>query len=169
LEPFYQVFARHMRDLGTPVQSIRLFLAIRDVFPNDVWFGCAYLRGEPVAAGCGFRWGTEFEMTWASSLRRHNGIAPNMLLYWSFMERCVEQGVTLFNFGRCSPGSGTHRFKQQWGTRDQPLWWYHASSGGRVATPAATDKAFSLGPAVWRLLPLALANTVGPRVVQYVP
>jgi len=169
LESFYQVFARHMRDLGTPVQSIRLFQAIRDVFPDDVWFGCAYLREEPVAAGCGFRWGTEFEMTWASSLRRYNGIAPNMLLYWSFMERCVEQGVTLFNFGRCTPGGGTHRFKQQWGSRDVPLWWYYQSDGERAATPSTDEKAFAWGPVIWRRLPLPLANTLGPYVVRYVP
>ena len=37
-----------------------------------------------------------------------------------------------FNFGRCSPGGGTHRFKQQWGGRDVPLHWYqHARDGAR--------------------------------------
>ena len=105
---FYEVFARHMRDLGTPVQSRRLFDAIAEVFPSDVWYGAAYLAGRPVAGGCGFRWGGEFEMTWASSLKEFNRIAPNMLLYWRFMERCVTEGVTLFNFGRCTPDGGTH-------------------------------------------------------------
>ncbi|HKV70948.1 MAG TPA: GNAT family N-acetyltransferase, partial [Gemmatimonadales bacterium] len=117
LDGFYRVFAHHMRDLGTPVQSRRLFEEIQAEFP-DVWFGCARLKGEPVAGGCGFRWGNEFEITWASSLRAHQTIAPNMALYWGFLERCVEQGVTLFNFGRCTPDSGTHRFKRQWGSRD---------------------------------------------------
>src|SRR3972149_3272049 len=85
LEPFYQVFARHMRDLGTPVQSRGLFEAIRDALGEDVWFGCVYHGTQAAAAGCGFRWGGEFEMTWASSLREYNAAAPNMLLSWSFM------------------------------------------------------------------------------------
>jgi lipid II:glycine glycyltransferase (peptidoglycan interpeptide bridge formation enzyme) len=46
-----------------------------------------------VAGGCGFRFGQEFEMTWASSLRRYNKEAPNMLVYWSFMERAIAEGV----------------------------------------------------------------------------
>src|SRR5205807_76154 len=114
---FYDVFARHMRDLGTPVLSRAWFEAIAATFP-DVWLGCAYAGDRAIAAGAGFRWGDEFEMTWASSLREFNPIAPNMLLYWKFMERCGQQGVRVFNFGRCTPDSGTHRFKRQWGSRD---------------------------------------------------
>jgi hypothetical protein len=55
--PFFSIFARHMRDLGTPTQPKRLFEALVDAFPDDVWFGCAYLGKEAIAAGCGFHWG----------------------------------------------------------------------------------------------------------------
>lgn len=166
LDGFYRVFARHMRDLGTPVQSRRLFEEIRSVFPNDAWFGCAWLKGEPIAGGCGFRWGNEFEITWASALRAHQTIAPNMALYWGFLERCVEQGVTLFNFGRCTPDSGTHRFKRQWGSRDEPLWWY---AHGAATTPSPDDGAYSWGPRLWKFLPVPVANVIGPRIVKFIP
>lgn len=168
--PFHAVFARHMRDLGTPVQSRKLFAAIAAAFPEDAWFGCAYLGGAPIAAGAGFRWGNEFEMTWAAALREHNRTAPNMALYWAFMERCAEQGVRVFNFGRCTPGSGTHRFKRQWGpTRDEQLWWYQHGPGREAGTPSPEHGAYSLGPRVWRHLPLPLANAVGPRIVKFIP
>jgi FemAB-related protein (PEP-CTERM system-associated) len=167
--PFYHVFARHMRDLGTPVQPRKLFDAINEVFPDDAQFGCAYLDGQPIAAGCGFRWGGEFEMTWASALVEFKHLSANMLLYWAFMERCINEGVRLFNFGRCTPNGGTHRFKQQWGSRDQPLWWYYRAAGARASTPSPDDGAYSMGPRIWRHLPLAVANTVGPHLVQYVP
>ena len=169
LEPFYEVFARHMRDLGTPVQPRRLFEAIAEAFPQDVWFGCAYLGGKHVAGGCGFRWAHEFEMTWASALRKHSRIAPNMLLYWSFMERCVAEGITTFNFGRCTPGGGTHRFKRQWGGRDEELWWYQHGPRRGGGTPSPESPAYSWGPRVWRRLPVAVANVVGPSVVRYIP
>ena len=169
VDPFYGVFARHMRDLGTPVQSRRLFQSIMETFPDSAWFGCAYLNDEAIAAGCGFAWNGEFEMTWASALREHNRIAPNMLLYWRFMERAVEQGLTLFNFGRCTPGRATHRFKQQWGPREEPLWWYQHAQQGEASTPSPDDGAYSWGPKLWQRLPLSIANVVGPRVVQYIP
>jgi hypothetical protein len=110
-------------------------------------------------------------MTWASALSEYNRIAPNMLLYWSFMERAIEQGLGLFNFGRCSPGVGTHRFKRQWGSRDEQLWWYQHAPGGvtEAATPSPDSGAWAWGPRVWRKLPLPLANVLGPRVVKYIP
>jgi len=167
--PFFQVFSRHMRDLGTPTQPRRLFEALAETFPGDVWFGCAYHRAYPVAAGCGFRWDNEFEMTWAAALTEYNSLAPNMLLYWAFMERAAKQGLAVFNFGRCTPGSRTHRFKQQWGSRDLLLWWYQHATGPRRATPSPDHGPFSWGPRVWSRLPLSVANLLGPKVVRLIP
>jgi serine/alanine adding enzyme len=169
VRPFFRVFSRHMRDLGTPTQSRALFEAVAEEFPMDVWFGVAYHAGESVAAGCGFRWEDRFEMTWASALRSHNRLAPNMLLYWRFLERCAHEAVGLFDFGRCTPGGGTHRFKRQWGGVDQPLWWYQSAHAGREATPSPHDGAYAWGPRLWRRLPIGLANVVGPRVVRFIP
>lgn len=165
---FYEVFSRHMRDLGTPTQPRRLFESLVDEFGEDVWFGVAYRNGLAISAGCGFRWGPRFELTWAASLREHNPISPNMLLYWRFLERCCEQGLRTFDFGRCTPGSGTHRFKQQWGGRDALLWWYQLVRG-RGATPSPNDARYSWGPRLWRRLPLSVTTVLGPRIVQYIP
>ncbi len=167
--PFHAVFSRHMRDLGTPSLPERLFTHLAEEFADTVWFGCAYLDEEAVAAGCGFCWGDEFEMTWASALREFNRVAPNMLLYWAFMERAAEQGLSLFNFGRCNPEGPTHRFKKQWGGRDEPLSWYYRARSARVSTPSPGDSTYSWGPGVWRRLPLALTRRLGPYIARYIP
>ena len=108
-------------------------------------------------------------MTWASSLRQHNRIAPNMLLYWKFMEQAIADDVRVFNFGRCTPGGGTHRFKRQWGGRDAQLFWYEFSQSGAASTPSPDRGAYSWGPKVWSRLPLPLTNFLGPRVVKFIP
>lgn len=170
VDPFFTVFSRHMRDLGTPTQGRRLFEAIARAFPDDAWFGCAWLGGRPIAAGAGFRWGTEFEMTWASALSEFNRTSANMGLYRAFMERAIAEGCSRFNFGRCTPGSGTHRYKLQWGGRDEPLWWYQHTPGGAPAdTPSPDHGAFSWGPRIWKRLPLSLATAMGPRIVRLIP
>jgi FemAB-related protein (PEP-CTERM system-associated) len=173
LGDFYRVFARNMRDLGTPVMPSRFFEHAARQFGDAMWVGVAYLNDVPVASGCGFQWGGEFEMTWASSLREHNRIAPNMLLYWSFMQRAVNARLSVFNFGRCSPDSGTHRFKKQWdGAIDEQLWWYQFSNGrdknAAVGTPSP-DGMYSIGPQVWRRLPEKVATALGPRIVRFIP
>ena len=166
--PFWSVFSRHMRDLGTPVQPERLFRAVAEEMGEDAWFACVYDGERPVAGGCGLAWADEIEMTWASSLREYGRTAPNMLLYWAFMERAIERGLRTFNFGRCTPGGGTHRFKSQWGGRDEPLHWYRVAEG-RDATPSPDEGAFAWGPRIWRRLPLFVANRLGPPVVRYIP
>lgn len=168
-ELFYSIFARTMRDLGTPVLPRALFERIAITFPQLVVFGAVYRGEQPLAAGCGFIWRDEFEMTWAGSLRESRSISANMLLYWAFMEQMIARGVRVFNFGRCTPGGGTHHFKRQWGGVDVPLPWCEYSAGAVKAPPSPGDPAFSWGPRLWRRLPLSVANRLGPRLVRFLP
>lgn len=169
VDDFHSVFARHMRDLGTPAQPRAFFRGLAARFGDDAWFGCAYLRGRPIACGAGFRSGAEFELTWASALREFNRISANMGLYWAFIERAAASGLQRFNFGRCTPGSETHKFKRQWGAEDEALWWYQHSSTGVAATPSAQGSGFGFATRVWQRLPLSVATALGPRIVRYIP
>ena len=108
-------------------------------------------------------------MTWASSLKEHARMAPNMMLYWSFMERMVQRGLRSFNFGRCTPDSGTHRFKLQWGGQDEALPWGQWAGKDIAATPNPEQPLFLLATRVWSRLPLAVANRVGPRISRWFP
>ena len=168
---FYKVFAHHMRDLGTPAQSLAFFQCIAEEFPNDVRFACAYLGEQPIACGCGFSWRDEFEITWASALRSHKQLAANMLVYWALMQRAIADGAHLFNFGRCTPGSGTHRFKQQWGAHDEELWWYQHGGAGVSATqtPSPDSARYAFATEVWKRLPLSMTSRLGPSIVRYIP
>jgi FemAB-related protein (PEP-CTERM system-associated) len=166
---FYEVFARHMRDLGTPVMPRAFFERIAATFPAAVRIAVAYMDSRPVATGLGFRYGDEFEITWASSLVEVKRSAPNMLVYWELMRGCVQEGVRRFNFGRCTPGGGTHRFKLQWGGRDAPLYWYQRAARPDSATPSPDEGAFAWGPGIWKRLPVPVATALGPRIVKYIP
>jgi len=171
LDAFYGVFARHMRDLGTPAQSFEFFQTIADQFPRDLRVACAYFEGQPIACGCGFIWGSEFEITWASALRAFKHLSANMLVYWTLMEAAIADGAHVFNFGRCTPGSGTHRFKAQWGARDEALWWYQrsADSDPRASTPSPEHGQYVLATRIWSRLPLSITTRLGPSIVRCIP
>lgn len=170
VEPFFRVFSRHMRDLGTPTQPRQLFEAIAATFPDDSLFACGWLDGQPVACGAGFMWDGEYEMTWASALREHRSLRVNLGLWWAVMERVIGAGCHLFNFGRSTPGSGTHEFKTHWGSRDETLWWYDVARRGTAATtPSPHDDSYSWGPMVWQRIPVPLATWLGPRIVRGIP
>ncbi|HET6230044.1 MAG TPA: FemAB family XrtA/PEP-CTERM system-associated protein [Longimicrobiaceae bacterium] len=168
-EPFFAVFSRHMRDLGTPTHPWSFFRAVRDEMGADAWFGCAWLDGRPVAGGCALAWADSVEMTWASSLREAARCAPNMLLYWSFLRRAADAGLASFDFGRCTPGGPTHAFKRQWGTRDVPLPWVRRVRTPGAAAPSADRGAFALGTRLWKHLPVPVATLIGPALRRAIP
>lgn len=169
VRPFYDIYCRNMRDLGTPVLPMAFFLRALHLFEEQIVFAAVYHQGQAVAAGAGFVHGSEFEITWASSLREYNRLAPNMLLYWSLMEEMSRRGVKTFNFGRCTPGGGTHRFKTQWGGYDVPLPWAQWSADGVDATPNPDSPKFRLATQVWQKLPLSVTNRVGPWLAKRIP
>jgi FemAB-related protein (PEP-CTERM system-associated) len=169
LGSFYSVFARTMRDLGTPVLPRRFFEEMISEFPQQAVVSVVEWKGEAVAAGFGFLWNGEFEITWAGSLREHAKMAPNMLLYWGLMEESIRREGHTFNFGRCSPGSGTHRFKRQWGGEDHPLPWAQWSGDGRDGTPNPDSKRYRLARGAWQKLPVSLANLIGPFLSRNLP
>lgn len=168
-EPFHRVFSRHMRDLGTPTLPLSWFTSLRDAFGDDVWFACAWLNGEPIACGAGFRWTGEFEITWASALREHASTSANMGVYWALIERASREGLSRFNFGRCTPDSPTHRFKSQWGAIDEPLYWYAKAASATASMPKQDSAKFALATRVWQKLPVSVTNALGPRLVRFIP
>jgi FemAB-related protein (PEP-CTERM system-associated) len=169
LDAFYDVFSRTMHDLGTPVLPRRFFTSIAEHLGEQVIFCTVEHEGTPLAAGCGFLWNGEYEITWAGSLREASRMAPNMLLYWSLMEESIRRGARTFNFGRCSPGSGTHRFKRQWGGDDLPLPWSQWSKDGVATTPNPDSPKYRLATNVWSRLPLAVTNRLGPPLARLLP
>jgi FemAB-related protein (PEP-CTERM system-associated) len=167
---FYQVFARNMRDLGTPVYPRRFFDEIFQAFPGRT--RAIVVRGErqPVAAGISYRTGATVEMPWASSLREFNSLCPNHLLYWHAIETAVAEGCETFDFDRSTPGGGTFKFKEQWGAEPVPLHWeYPYLEGAELPDQGPTNPKFQAAIAMWQRMPLGLANALGPRIVRGIP
>lgn len=165
-DAFYDVFARNMRDLGTPVLPRGFFHRIIASFPQLVVLGVTYLNDRPVAGGFGFTWRDEFEMTWSSSLKELRASKPNMLLYWDYMRELIARGIRQFNFGRSTPGSGPHEFKLSWGATDEPLPWIQWPDAG---SRAGESRAANAASAVWRHLPLSFTNAMGPVLARQLP
>ena len=146
LADFYTVFARNMRDLGTPVYSRRLFEEVLEAFPEQTHVHVVRLAGRPIAAGLTFQSADKVEVPWASSIRDHNNLCPNHLLYWSVIEVAVERGCKMLDFGRSTPGEGTYKFKEQWGAQPVPLHWeYKLTQGTELPERGADQSEVSAG------------------------
>lgn len=170
LDHFYAVFAVNMRDLGTPVYSKKLFENVMAAFPERSWIVAAYRDDLPVAAGflLGFR--DTMEIPWASSLRKYNRLAANMLMYWHALKLSIEEGFRVFDFGRSTPGEGTYKFKAQWGARPVSLnWEYWMPNGGPLPDISPKNGKYQAIIRLWQNLPVPITRAIGPSIVKNIP
>jgi serine/alanine adding enzyme len=167
---FYTVFARNMRDLGTPVLARRFFEDVLRTFPDRTRILVVRLKGKPIAAGLTYRTGTRVEVPWASSVRDYNSLCPNHLLYWHVIESAVAEGCDELDFGRSTPDEGTYKFKAQWGATPVPLYWeYRLLHADGLPDQSPKNPRFRLAIEAWKRCPLWLANAVGPHIVRTIP
>ena len=167
---FYKVFARNMRDLGTPVYSRRLFEEVVRAFPDRSLLHIIRLKGEAVAAGFTYRTPQMVQLPWASSIREFNSLCGNLLLYWDAIQYAQSVGAPVFDMGRSTPNEGTYKFKAQWGAQPVPLHWeYQLISAGEMPNVSPANPKFQRLIALWQKLPLALTTRVGPMIVRAIP
>lgn len=169
LEAFHRVFRRTLHRLGSPALPFRFFAALRVHLGDHLRVGIVLHRGEPIAAGCGLRHRSTFELAWAGALREHASLAPNMLLYWSFLERSILEGERTFDFGRCTPGTGSHRFKLQWGGETHSLPWLIRSRSGKTGAPDPRAGPWPILVRMWQRLPAPLVDAAGARLAPLIP
>jgi FemAB-related protein (PEP-CTERM system-associated) len=171
LEDFYTVFARNMRDLGTPVYGRALFRLILEAFPDTARIVVVTGAGEhPLAAGLLLGYRERLEIPWASSLRAYNYLQSNMWLYWNCLRYACEQGYKIFDFGRSTVGEATFKFKEQWSA--QPVlhyWHYHLNGTHALPCLNPQNATFHLAINLWRRLPLSVTQLVGPAIVKHLP
>jgi lipid II:glycine glycyltransferase (peptidoglycan interpeptide bridge formation enzyme) len=169
LQDFYRVFSRNMRDLGSPVHSLKWLHGVLAAFGEAAKVGVIYEGTNPVAAGIILTHGAYVTNPWASSLREFNNLKPNMLLYWKFLEHAADKGFRYFDFGRSTPGEGTYEFKQQWGAEPSPLCWFRQGTGrAKEVRPGADVSLRSVLEWSWKKLPVAVANVVGPPIRKHI-
>jgi len=170
LEAFYRVFSINMRDLGTPVYSKDFFARILEEFPESASICTVYQGPLPVASGFLIGYHETLQIPWASSLKSHNRYGPNMLLYWSVLKRACDQGLGIFDFGRSTPGEGVYKFKEQWGAKPAPLYWYYwMEREGKIPELNPKNPKYALAIHLWKKLPVGLTRIIGPAIVKYLP
>jgi len=170
VDDFYTVFARNMRDLGTPVYAKSFFQDILQSFPAASRIIIVRLQNQPVSAGFLLGHKDTLEIPWASTTRDVNHLSMNMLLYWEVLKFAIESDYRFFDFGRSSKQSGTFRFKQQWGAKPKQLYWhYWLANGVELPRLNPDNPKYTLAINLWKRLPVFITKWLGPHIVRNLP
>jgi hypothetical protein len=83
------------------------------------------------------------------------------------MRRACARGYTLFDYGRSKVGTGPWSFKKNWGFEPQPLSYeYRLYRREEVPQNNPLNPKYRVMIALWRRLPLPIANLLGPPIAR---
>jgi FemAB-related protein (PEP-CTERM system-associated) len=164
---FFDCYAESVHQLGTPVFSRRYFQLLQRVFGDDCEILCVQQAGKPVCAVLSFLFRSEVLPYYGGGGMAARSLAGNDFMYWEVMRRACARGITLFDFGRSKYGTGAFAFKKNWGFEPQALHYdYQLHRGKTLKDMQPLNPRFQLFIKAWRLLPLSLANAIGPHIVR---
>ena len=161
----YAVYAESVRNLGTPVFPRSLFDAVLDGLDADIL--TVRHQSRPVASVLSLYHGDAVLPYWGGGTQAARALRANDRMYFELMLHARRQGCERFDFGRSKTGSGAYSFKKNWGFEPEPLAyssWTAPGAACRDADPASGRHAARI--ALWRKLPLALANKLGPPIAR---
>ena len=104
---------------------------------------------------------------YAGDTEQARALAANDFKYWELMRRACERGVRVFDYGRSKRGTGSFDFKKNWGFEPAPLAYeYMLLHGDAIPQNNPANPKYRAFIALWRRMPLSLANRLGPMVVR---
>lgn len=167
LDAHYSVYARSVRNLGTPVFPARLFREVLADFGTDADILIVREGSTPVAGVLSLYMNGTVYPYWGGGTDRARLIRANDAMYFALMRHARKRGCTQFDFGRSKVGTGAAAFKKNWGFEGRPLVYARRSADGaapRDINPLSPQ--YRAMVAAWRRLPLWAANLAGPWVAR---
>jgi FemAB-related protein (PEP-CTERM system-associated) len=165
---FFELYADNMHRHGTPPLAKRYFEALHRTFGRD----CEVLTvtdpgGKSVSSVLSFYFRDEVLPYYAGDVDAARELAANDFKYWELLRRACERGLRIFDFGRSKRGTGAFAFKKNWGLEPTPLAYeYCLYRGQRVPEHNPLNPKYRMLIALWRRLPIPVANVVGPHLVK---
>jgi FemAB-related protein (PEP-CTERM system-associated) len=170
LEDFYEIYARSVHRLGTPVFSKKVFEVLRSEFPKNCrLFGVR--KGRQLIAGVLCLYFRDQVLPYyAGALPEFYKDSPNNFMYWSLIAQSCKEGFKGFDFGRSKRGTGSFDFKSAWSMEVTELpYRYHLAPGKEVPHMSPVDAKFQLPVRLWKRMPFALTKIIGPPLIRRIP
>jgi FemAB-related protein (PEP-CTERM system-associated) len=168
VDRFFALYADNVHRHGTPPLGKRYFARLRAVFGDC----CEVLtvtdpRGRPVSSVLSFYFKDEVLPYYAGDTGDARAMAANDFKYWELMRRACERGLRVFDYGRSKRDTGSFDFKKNWGFEPSPLpYEFCLLKRNSVPQNNPLNPKYRTFIALWRHLPLGMANALGPHIVR---
>jgi FemAB-related protein (PEP-CTERM system-associated) len=168
IDDFYALYADNVHRHGTPPLPKRYFKALQAAFGPDTEVLTVVDRlARPQSSVFSFYFRDEVLPYYAGDTPTARELAANDFKYWELLRRACERGIKVFDYGRSKRGTGPFDFKTNWGFDPSPLAYeYCLYRRDRIPENNPLNPRYRALIALWRQLPLPVANVVGPHLVR---
>ena len=168
VDRFFRLYADNVHRHGTPALPKRFFETLRHVFGDDVEvLTVVDGDGKPVSSVLSYYFRDEVLPYYAGDDVAARELAANDFKYWELMRRACERGLKLFDYGRSKRGTGSFDFKKNWGFEPTPLSYeYVLLHRNAIPENNPLNPKYRAFIAMWRRLPIGVANAIGPHIVR---
>ena len=163
LDTFFDIYSRSLRNLGTPGLPRRFFAEMQRTFGDACQILILSKDQNPVSVVLSFYFRDEVLPYYGGGTDAARALSAFDRMYWELMVHAADRGVRLYDFGRSRVGTGSYRFKKHWGFTPEPLpYQYDLVRSPELPNKTPDNPRYDLAIKVWKKLPLAVTNRVGP-------
>jgi FemAB-related protein (PEP-CTERM system-associated) len=174
LEDFYRVYCRTVKRLGSPAPAYGFFSSIRRLLPdNTVILTAKDNDNDRVIGGMFlFLWKDTVYYYWGGALTEYNRKYINNFMYWEAAKYGISKGFKFLDLGRSPYGSGTYKFKEQWGAGPVQLKYCRFGKDLRQDSGekgiAVKKENFRLFISMWKHMPGPVTKVIGRHLIKYI-
>ena len=171
LPAFYQVYVRRMKQLGSPAPALGFFESFFRHLPENTVLLTVLDKATGRVIGGMLLLTSPGESTlyypYGANLVEYNHQYLNNFMYWEAARFGLKKGLKRLDLGRSPVGSGTYKYKQQWGARPEQLRYLFRGKGNGSAGPPDRER-LQFAVEGWKKLPDFITEPVGRKIIQYV-
>ena len=134
LQDFYDLYLKHMREIGSLPHSWKFFADIQGTCQPAVSIFVGYMGETPTVASFAFLNGDELYGAWLGMDSAYKKDNVFLTMLWSITEYCEQIGKTSYNLGRSSLDSNAYEFKKRFADQIRPIHYYQLALPKTQAT-----------------------------------
>ena len=170
LKEFYGVYVKRMKQLGSPAPDIRFFQSFFDYLPDNAFLLTVLDTGTGRVIGGMLLLISPGNETvyypYGANLVEYNSKYLNNFMYWESVKFGIRNEMKYLDLGRSTIGSGTYKYKEQWGAEAQQLK-YFVYNGCKESSGPPVRENLSIFVELWKEIPSLITDRVGTQLIKY--
>ncbi len=165
IKTFYQIYAKHYRDLGTPVHSLSFFLKQAEHLGDNIRILFVWKDDAPICAKWLMHYKSSIISSESATLKEYYYTRVSDYQVFNALKYAVNNGCSTYNMGRSQLDTGAFNFKKSWGELDleeYPIF----STKLRSGIEAKRGK-LNFFINLWKKTPVPLTRIIGPALRKH--